>query len=120
MSKTFALRKILVPKDVTEEYFSHAVPGQGSVTYEDGYDKNLHQGEISFSKWLFNTFGGNIRLLNEINLDKVSTPDFLWYDREWDLKTTSTEKSADAAIRHGLKQIRRNPGGIFLDYRGKP
>lgn len=119
VSKTFAPRNIPAPEDVTEEYLSLATPGQGRVTYEDGYDKSLHQGEIIFSEWLFKTFGGDIRLLTEINRDKISTPDYLWRDREWDLKTTSTEKSADAAIRHGLKQIRRNPGGIFLDYRGK-
>ena len=34
----------------------------------------------------------------------------------WDLKTASTEKSANSAIRHGLKQIQENPGGIILNY----
>ena len=34
----------------------------------------------------------------------------------WDLKNTTTEKSANHAIRQGLKQIAANPGGIILDY----
>ena len=34
----------------------------------------------------------------------------------WDLKTVSTEKSANSAVRHGLKQIQENPGGIILNY----
>ena len=35
----------------------------------------------------------------------------------WDLKTASTEKAANTAIKRGLQQIRPNPGGIILDYK---
>lgn len=44
-------------------------------------------------------------------------PDYKWNDKFWDLKTCSSEKACDSAIRHGLKQIACNPGGIILDYR---
>lgn len=58
-------------------------------------------------------------MLDEINKDKISTADYEWRGKLWDLKTTSTEKSANGAIRHGLKQIYGNPGGIILGYRGR-
>lgn len=109
----------LASGDVTEEYLRMAVPGQGSITCETGYDMQLHQAEVEFSKWLHSMFGGNIQLLTEANQDKISTADYLWRGKLWDLKTASTEKSANSAIRHGLKQIFDNPGGIILDYRGK-
>lgn len=119
VSTTSEPRRTLTPEDVTTEYLSSAISGQGTVTYEDGYTVKKHRVEIDFSKWLHRTFGGDIRLLEEVNQDKVSTPDYIWRGKAWDLKTVTTEKSADSAIRHGLKQIWEDPGGIFLDYRGK-
>lgn len=115
--------KISVPTkaasgDVTDEYLRSARPGKGEVVYDAGYDMSLHQAEVRFSGWLHDTFGGDIKLLNEINAQKIKTADYLWNHKLWDLKTATTEKAANSAIRHGLKQIRDNPGGIFLDYRG--
>ena len=43
-------------------------------------------------------------------------PDYIWNSKLWDLKTATTEKSANSLIRKGLHQIEDNPGGIFLDY----
>jgi len=48
----------------------------------------------------------------------VKTADYLWRGKLWDLKTVTTEKAANFAVRKGMKQIRENPGGIILDYRG--
>lgn len=58
-------------------------------------------------------------MLDGINQDKVQTPDYIWRGKLWNLKTATTEKAADAAIRHGLKRINGNPGEVFLDYRGR-
>lgn len=104
--------------DVTGEYLRAAAPGQGTITYECGYDPGLHQAEVRFAQWLHNTLGGPIELLNEVNLQNRKTADYLWNHKLWDLKTATTERAANSAIRHGLQQIRENPGGIFLDYRG--
>lgn len=68
------------------------------------------------AQWLHKNLGGDIVLLNEVNTYKAMTPDYLWNGKMWDLKTASTEKSANSAIRHGLKQIQENPGGIILNY----
>lgn len=109
----------VVSGDVTDEYLRTATPGQGLITYDASYDISIHQAEVSFSKWLYDTFGGDIKLLNEVNAQMIKTADYFWNNKLWDLKTATTEKAANSAIRHGLQQIRDNPGGIFLDYRGK-
>lgn len=107
------------PKDVTKEYLDAATPAQGTITYDEGYKVKGHRAEIDMAEWLNRTFGGDIRVLKEINKENIQTPDYFWREKLWDLKTVSTEKSANSAVRHGLQQIRENPGGIILDYRGK-
>lgn len=102
--------------EVQDEYLKSATPQQGSVTYDKGYETKLHNDEVCFAEWLYSYYGGNIKLLNEINKNKIKTPDYLWNGKLWDLKTATTEKSANGLIRKGLKQIADNPGGIFLDY----
>lgn len=102
--------------EVQDEYQKKATPKQGIVTYDKGYDAERHKNEIAFADWLHNKFGGDIKLLNESDIDGVKMPDYIWNGKLWDLKTASTEKSANGLIRKGLKQIELNPGGIFLDY----
>lgn len=34
----------------------------------------------------------------------------------WELKSPSSEKAIDSAVRSALKQIDKNPGGIILDF----
>ena len=106
----------VVPVDVLEEYRQNATPGVGSITYDDGYDKDRHLNEVRVAKWLHTTFGGRIHLLNESTVLGEKTADYLWNDHLWDLKTVSTEKAANTAIKRGLSQIKLNPGGIILDY----
>lgn len=57
-----------------------------------------------------------IEVLNEARKYNVMTPDYKWNGKLWDLKTVTTEKSANSAVRHGLKQVKENPGGIILNY----
>lgn len=106
-------------QDVTTLYYGYATPGKGAVARDEGYEGPLHIEEIRMAEFLNKKFGGDIQLLKEANEDHVKTPDFLWNGKMWDLKTVTTEKSADSAVRKGLKQIKENPGGIVLDYRGK-
>lgn len=106
----------LVSGDVTEEYLRMATPGQGTITYDEGYDMCRHQVEVDFSKWLHQTFGGDIRLLNESSVEGEKRADYLWREHLWDLKDVSTEKAANTAIKRGLSQIKPNPGGIILNY----
>ncbi len=101
--------------DVTPEYFGTATPGKGQVVREPGYREDLHQDEIRMAQWIHDTFGGDIILLNETP-GKGQRADYLWNGKLWDLKTTSTEKAANSAVRSGLHQIAENPGGIILNY----
>ncbi len=103
------------PEDVLEEYLRTATPGRGSITYDEGYNRTRHAAEIKTAQWLHDTLGGDIVLLNESNMQGQKMPDYLWRNCYWDLKTLSSEKAANSAIRHGLQQIRDNPGGLILD-----
>ena len=104
------------PVDVLEEYLRTASPGHGSITYGDGYDQTRHVSEIRTAQWLHDTLGGDIELLNESSVEGEKRPDYIWNGKLWDLKTASSEKSANSSIRHGLQQIRENPGGIILNF----
>lgn len=105
--------------DVTTEYEHGKFPGQGKINYDSGYNKTLHENEIEFAEWLHRKLGGDIRLVNEINMQGQKSPDYVWNGKYWDLKTTTTAKAANSALRHGLKQIKDNPGGIILDYKNE-
>lgn len=114
--KTLGQTKQMKGKDVTKQYISNSTPGKGKIVYGEGYNEKQHKDEIRGAELLHKIFGGDIVLLSEVNADKVMTADYLWNGKYWDLKSTSTSKSANSAIRHGLKQIRENPGGIILNY----
>lgn len=101
--------------DVTEEYLQSAVPLQGNITYDIGYNKNKHKDEIKMSDWLFKTFGGEIRLLNESSVKNQKMPDFLWNGKYWELKSAHSVNGADKLLQHAIKQIQNNPGGVVLN-----
>lgn len=102
--------------DVLEEYQRNAKPGAGTLTYGEGYRISHHAEGIKTAQWLHENLGGDIVLLAEDGGLYEKTPDFLWRGKGWELKTTTTEKSADSALRNALKQILENPGGVILDY----
>lgn len=104
--------------DVTKEYEKKAAPKTGSIFYDAGYKNNKHQEETDVANWLCEKYGGNIKLLNESEAFGIKMPDYEWNEKLWELKTLSTTKAADDAIRRGIKQIAANPGGIILDYKG--
>lgn len=113
--------KVHLPKEdplqnVLPEYLRAATPGIGSISYDTGYDMVRHADEIKTAQWLHDHLGGDIVLLNEAHEVGQRMPDYLWRGSFWDLKTSSSEKSANSAIRHGLSQIQENPGGIILNF----
>lgn len=108
-------RRTLLSADVTEEYLRSAAPGQGSITFEDGYKVKGHQAEINMADWLYCEFGGDIILLVESKTQGDRTPDYRWNGRSWELKGVTSKNSVDRAIREAAKQIQDNPGGIILD-----
>lgn len=101
-------------KDVTKKYIDSAKPRMGKVRYENGYRIKGHKTEIKVANQLTDQFGGKIVLLKEANTQGTKTPDYLWRGKQWELKSISTAKAADMAIRSGVKQIKEKPGGVVL------
>ena len=101
-------------KDVPKKYLDSANPRMGKVRYERGYHIKGHKAEIEVANQLIDQFGGKIVLLKEANAQGKKTPDYLWRGKQWELKSISTAKAADMAIRSGVKQIKGKPGGVVL------
>ena len=103
--------------DVTDEYRNKATPGKGSLIREAGYIDSLHKEEIEMAQWLIKELGGDISLIKEANgAYSISRPDYMWHDHYWELKTLSTVKSVDSALRKAVRQIHDRPGGVILDF----
>lgn len=103
-------------KDVTKIYYSEASPKKGNIDTTSGYDKEKYVNETNVSKLIFERFGGDIVLLEPFPAsDQRKRADYLWNQTFWELKTCSTAKATDKAVRQALKQISENPGGIILD-----
>ena len=103
-------------QDVTKEYLRCATPGKGAITYDAGYKAESRKNEIAAAEWLLDTFGGDIVLLTESATKSEKRADYLWNGKLWDLKSVTTEKAANTAVKRGLVQIKTNPGGIILNY----
>ena len=100
--------------DVSRLYREDATPGRGLIDYEDGYIKKNNKNEIETARIIHKKYGGDIVLKAEKYGQK--NPDYEWLGSYWDLKSTTTEKAANSAIKSGMKQIRSNPGGIILNF----
>ena len=101
---------------VTEEYSQRKGNPDGHYIIPEGYDLSKHKDECTMAEWISRTFGGNIRVLTEVSGQK--NPDYEWDGKFWELKTVSTAKAVDSALRKAGKQIRENPGGVILDFTG--
>lgn len=100
----------------TLKYYKSSAPGQGQLIVDESVNTSKSQLEIKMAKDLHRVFGGDIKVLGEVNPEGVKNPDYLWNNKYWDLKTTTTAKAANHAIKTGLTQINTNPGGLILDY----
>lgn len=105
--------------DVLPEYLAYASPDVGRITYSDKYNYGRHNQEIKIAQCLHHSFGGNIELLQEAGELGKKTPDYLWNGKQWELKTISSKKAVDSALRGAIKQIAEKPGGIILNYEGE-
>lgn len=101
--------------DVTDRYIRSAAPKQGNIIFDIGYSESRHKNEIKTADWLFETFGGEIRLLRESETKNQTTPDFLWNGKCRELKAVHSVNGADKLLQHALKQIRNNPGGVIIN-----
>ena len=103
--------------DVTNEYLNSKKKSVGNISYEDNYNMKNHTEEIDMALWIHNSFGGDIKLLIESNgCFGVKSSDYEWNNKYWELKSLSSEKSIDSALRKAISQIYTNPGGVILDF----
>lgn len=102
-------------KDVTKKYIDSANPRMGKVRYENGYHIKGHKTEIEIANQLRDQFGGKFVLLKESQTPGMKMPDMLWKGKQWEIKSISTEKAADSALRKAIKQIHGNQGGVIFD-----
>ena len=102
-------------KDVTKKYIDSAKPRMGKVRYENGYHIKGHKTEIEVANQLRDQFGGKFVLLKESQTPGIKMPDTLWKGKQWEIKSISTEKAADSALRKAIKQIHGNQGGVIFD-----
>lgn len=102
-------------KDVTKKYIDSAKPRMGKVRYENGYRSKTHKEEIIVANQIRELFGGKIVLLKESQTPGMQMPDMLWKGKQWEIKSISTEKAADSALRKAIKQIHGNQGGVIFD-----
>lgn len=102
-------------KDVTKKYIDSAKPRIGKVRYENGYRSKNHKEEINVANQIRELFGGKIVLLKESQTPGMKMPDMLWKGKQWEIKSISTEKAADSALRKAIKQIHGNQGGVIFD-----
>ena len=98
-------------RNVTSEYLDKKKDSK--ILIPD--DIKGHKEEIKAAKWITDNFGGTIELVKETNRRGIKTPDYIWNGKEWELKNPSSYNAIDQRLRHGIKQIQDNPGGIILD-----
>lgn len=109
----YNIKQEATAKDVTVQYIKNSKK-TGKIRYESGYKKGTHKAEVEAAEILHSTFGGKIILLKESNAHGEKTPDYLWNRKLWELKSISSSKAVDSALRVGMKQIRGNAGGVVL------
>lgn len=103
-------------ENVTNKFMKGSEPAVGTIRADIGYyEGNPHEDELTHSKWLLKTFGGNIDLISEKNNQK--NPDYIWDGVEWELKSPigNGKRTISNQINAAEKQIRNNPGGLILD-----
>lgn len=97
--------------DVGKEYKK----SEKGTLYLGSDQSSKKEKEIECAKWIYNEFGGDVEVLDEINKESVKTPDFKWNDKYWELKEVSSKNSVDKNVQKALKQIGESKGGIILD-----
>lgn len=103
--------------DVTDKYIRSAKPGKGKVTFDENSERSESKDEVKIARWLRDTFGGDVHVRKaQDKSEGIKYCDYIWKSKYWDLKSPREPKSPDDLIKHGLRQIKKNPGGIILDY----
>ena len=115
--------------DKTKEWLKKATPNSHEIIDLDNYiaddgkkykvdGKNVvldySQEERNVAEWLKNTFGGEIKMVPRVNNpDNIKTPDFIWNNEKWDLKTING--SGKRVIEDAIKKKRKQADNFIFD-----
>lgn len=104
--------------DVQDEHLIKATTNIGSLVIPDVILNDKRKiNEINAGKWLFDTFGGNVELLEEVNKKNICTSDCIWNGKKWEFKNPLSYKKIEKRLKHALEdQLQSdNVGGLLLD-----
>ncbi|MBR7041943.1 MAG: hypothetical protein IKI04_00420 [Bacilli bacterium] len=127
-------------KDVTKEWLMKATPNSHEILIDNYFiDDNgimhpikgkermhsvpLYNEEYFKALWLKETFGGEIHLvprITDISNTGISTPtpDYIWNNEKWDLKTPTTKGNFNNTLERFLKSkgIKKQATNFIIDY----
>lgn len=133
-------------KDITKEMIEKATPNSNRLVFNKVFvdDNNIKHpilgkekthpiprsgDEYETGKWLKKTFGGKIHFvprISDISNEgiKTSTPDYIWNNEKWDLKTpgNTLESKFENSIERFVKKakIKKQAKNLIIDFKNYP
>lgn len=103
-----------ITEDVESEYTDKNTPGEGEIERQNNYRSQNWRHEDSVAEALINKYGGDVLIYDEKGNDTV--PDFLWSNKQWEVKQSSSLNSADTQTKRAIHQSAKYNGNIIIDY----
>ena len=115
--------------DITDEMYAKAKPYKGTVKKQNFYKNNginykidghnvvyrHDEREIEVAQILNSTFGGNVRILPNINFPQgIKSPDYLYKGEMTDLKRITSNRTKDC-IKTALKNKEKQANNFIID-----
>jgi len=101
--------------DVTQEYLRNARQKTGNVKIDKGVNLERNKHDIEIARWLRDTFGGDIRVMEPVDKYRHETPDYDWRGSKWELKTPTSRNAIDKRLQKAGHQLGVGGGGIVVD-----
>lgn len=115
--------------DITNEMYNNAKPNKGKVMkqnfFESDGEKYIIDGhkvvykhderEIEVANLLNKTFGGNVKILPNINFPQgIKSPDYLYKGEKTDLKRITSKRAKDC-VKTALKNKEKQANNFIID-----
>ena len=116
-------------QDITSEMYKKAKPNHGKVEKQNFYKHNgkkyfidnhnvvykHDERELEIAQLLNNIFGGDVKILPNINFPQgVKSPDYLYKGEKTDLKSISSKRSKDC-VKTALKNKEKQANNFIID-----
>jgi hypothetical protein len=94
---------------IKDEFLRHSTPGIGRIMNEP-FKRGTRLHDIEVAKWIIDKFGGELEYLET---GSVKKPDYLWNDKEWEVKKVSGTTSIQNQLRKAHRQSK--DGLVIVD-----